>query len=156
MALTWEAKVFAVADAAVVADALETNWKHIWTKETFPMLRAEQMNLKPSLNLSLHTGSTGDAFMHMQVPQVVQELLLITGISDKSLFEINSEKTVGGSWMLMNWSVAKASVQNMSLFFKWQCKNDSKEGWTIFKKPHPDKSYNMTSIGFIATCTWFD
>ena len=32
----------------------------IWMVKTFPMLRAEQMNLKPSINLSLHVGSTGD------------------------------------------------------------------------------------------------
>ena len=52
--------------------------------------------------------------------------------------------------MLMNLSIAKASVQNMALFFMWQCENDSKEGWIIFKKHHPDKSYNMKGIGFIA------
>ena len=33
----------------------------IWVMKTFPMLRAEQMNLKPSINLSLRVGSTGDA-----------------------------------------------------------------------------------------------
>ena len=30
--------------------------------KTYPMLRADQMNLKPSIDLSLHVGSTGDAF----------------------------------------------------------------------------------------------
>ena len=29
--------------------------------KTFPMLHAEQMNLKPLINLSLHAGYTGDA-----------------------------------------------------------------------------------------------
>ena len=46
-----------------------------------------------------------------------------------------------------NGSVAKASVQNMAFFFKWQGEDDSKEGQTIFRKYHPDKSNNMTSIG---------
>ena len=32
----------------------------IWTVKLFTMLRAEQMNLKQSMNLSLHAGSTGD------------------------------------------------------------------------------------------------
>ena len=34
----------------------------IWMAKIFPMLGAEQMNLKASINLSLHVDSIGDAF----------------------------------------------------------------------------------------------
>ena len=50
-----------------------------------------------------------------------------------------------------NGPIAKATVQNMAgfLFVKWQDEDDHKEGWTILKKHHPDKSHKMTRICFI-------
>ena len=50
-----------------------------------------------------------------------------------------------------NGSIAKASTQNMVgfLFLSWQDADDNKDGWKIFKNHHPNKSYNMTRIGFI-------
>ena len=54
------------------------------------MLRAEQMNLKPLINLSFRAGSTGDT-------------RVFSGWRDlnKSLFEIGSKIKVSSSWMLM-------------------------------------------------------
>ena len=43
--------------------------------ENIPMLRAEQMNLKLSINLSLRADTTGDALT--QVAQAIQEFLLV-------------------------------------------------------------------------------
>ena len=48
-----------------------------------------------------------------------------------------------------NGSVAKASVQNMAFFFKWQGEDDNKDDWTIFENHLPDKSHSMTRMGFI-------
>ena len=50
-----------------------------------------------------------------------------------------------------NGSIANASVQNIDGFlcFKWQDEDDNQEGRTIFKNHHPNKSHNMTRIGFI-------
>ena len=35
------------------------------------------------------------------------------------------------------------------LSVKWQDEDDNKEGLTILKKHHPDKSHNMIRIGFV-------
>ena len=37
----------------------------------------------------------------------------------------------------------------LAFFFKWQDEDDNKEDWAIFKNHHPDKSHNMTRMGFI-------
>ena len=80
----------------------------------------------------------------MQVPHVIQECLLVGGISDKSLFEINIRIKVMNSWMLMRKDPLLKFLY-MAFFFKRQ----DKGGWTIFKKYHPQKLHNMTSIAFI-------
>ena len=57
------------------------------------MLRAEQMNLKPSLNLSLHAGYVLDAGS----TDDTKVFVLVGGISDKSLLEIDSKIKVSSS-----------------------------------------------------------
>ena len=63
------------------------------------MLCAEQMNLKPSINLSRHAGSTGNVLEAGPTGDAKVVFFLVGGISDKSLFEIDSK--ISSSLMLM-------------------------------------------------------
>ena len=67
--------------------------------KTFPMLRAEQINLKPSINLSLHVDSTGDALHAGSMGDI--RFSSGWGILDKSILEINSTIKFSSSWMAM-------------------------------------------------------
>ena len=53
----------------------------IWTVETFLTLGDEQMNLKPSMNINLQAGSTGDTLDADSTGD--SRILLVGGILDK-------------------------------------------------------------------------
>ena len=112
------------------------------------MLRAEQMNLKPSINLSLHAGAPGDVLGAGSTRDTRVVFFLVGGISDKSLFEINSYIKVSNSWMLMRMDPLLTLLCKHGFLFKRQGEDDNKGGWTLFKKHHSDKSHKMKSIGF--------
>ena len=86
-----------------------------------------------------------------QVPQAIQEFILVGGISDKSLFEFNSAIIISSSWISMRADLLLKLLSKkwLAFFFKWQDEDDNKEDWAIFKNHHPDKSHNMTRMGFI-------
>ena len=85
----------------------------IWRVKIFPMLRAEQMNLKPPINLSLHAGSAGDVLDAISTGDT-RVFFPVGGISDKSLFEINSKIKVSSSWMLIRMgSTPACSIDEM-------------------------------------------
>ena len=47
-----------------------------------------------------------------------------------------------------NGSVTKDTAQNMTFIFKRKSEDDKKDGWTILKKHHTNKSSNIASLGF--------
>ena len=97
---------------------IDTNYS-IWTVKLFTMLRAEQMNLKQSMNLSLHAGSTAD-------------VLDAGSTGDTRVFFL-----VSGSHQLMNFdengSVANAFVQNKVLFLSEKVKMTIREAGQSLK-----------------------
>ena len=104
------------------------------------------MNLKPPINLSFHAGSTGDVLDAGSTGDT-RGFFLVGGISDKSLFKIDSKIKVSSSWMLMTMGPFLTLLYKHGFLFKRQGEDYNKGGWTIFKKHHFDKSHNMTIIG---------
>ena len=86
-----------------------------------------------------------------QVPHVIQDFLVVGGISDKSLFGINSTFKFSSSWRVLRMDPLLKLLPKtwLAFFFKRQDEDDNKGGWKIFKNHHPNKSYNMTRIDFI-------
>ena len=65
----------------------------------------------------------------MQFPQAIQAFLLVGGISDKSLFEMNNKIKVISSWMLMRMDpLLKLMCKTRLSFCKWQWEDDNKAG----------------------------
>ena len=86
----------------------------------------------------------------MQIPQAMpfiqlpQSFFFVGGFRIKALSKSNVKQRFVN--VDENGSIAKAFLQNMSFFFKWQGEDDNKEGWTLFKKHHPNKSHNNLTL----------
>ena len=77
-----------------------------------------------------------------QVPQAIQEFLLVGGISDQSLFEINSTIKVSSSWILMKMdSLLELLSKPWLAFFLLS----GKMKMTIRKAGHFSKTNTLTS-----------
>ena len=115
---------------------------------------------KPKLSCRLHRWCPSSRFhrwchlcrLHRRCPlyslhRWCKSFFLVGGLWIKALSKSNVKQRFMN--VDKNGSIAKAFLQNMAFVFKWQGEDDNKEDWTIFKKYHPNKSHNMTRLGFI-------